>query len=113
MTGKNKGPAQSNCHIDVKQKDSIFISVIIQNFSNYDCHHFFIRLVDKKKDKAEFSVIPKTNEKYISIRYVCVNFVDSYRFLSSSLDKLVEILVDNCHKSLEYLKKKSWDMIIF
>ena len=49
-------------------------------FSNYECHLFFKTLVDKKKDKAYFKNIPKTNEEYISSRYGGVNFVDSYRF---------------------------------
>ena len=31
LTRKYRGPAHSNCNINVKQKDSIFISVIIQN----------------------------------------------------------------------------------
>ena len=107
LTGKYRGPAHSKCNINVKQKDSNFISVILHNFSNYDCHLFFKTLVDKKKDKVEFKVIPKTNEEYISIRYGCVRFIDSYRFLSSSLDKLVETLVDNSHKSFKNLKKEN------
>ena len=34
-------------------------------------------------------------------------FIDSYRFLISSLDNLVETLIDNTHKSLKNLKKES------
>ena len=48
---------------------------------------FFEQLVDKKKDKVEFKVITNTIEEYVSIRYGCIRFIDSYRSLSSSLDK--------------------------
>ena len=67
---------------------------------------FFKKLVDKKKDKVEFEIIPKTNEEYISVTYGCIKFIDSYRFLSSSLDSLVKTLIDNSHKTLEILKRK-------
>ena len=53
---------------------------------------FFKKLVDKKKDKVNFDIIPKTNEEYISLTYGCIRFIDSYRFLSSNLDKLVKNL---------------------
>ena len=62
---------------------------------------FFKKLVDKKKDKVDFELTPKTNEKYISVTYGCIRFIDSYRFLSSSLDSLVKTLVDNSHKTLK------------
>ena len=67
---------------------------------------FFKNLVDRKKDNLEFKINPKTDEKYISVRYGCIKFIDTYRFLSSSLDKLVQTLVDNSHKTLKNLKKE-------
>ena len=60
---------------------------------------FFKKLVDKKKDKVDFDILPKTNEEYIAVTYLCIRFIDSYRFLSSSLDSLVKPLVDNDHKN--------------
>ena len=45
-------------------------------------------------------------EKYILVRYGCIKFIDTYRFLSSSLDKLVQTLVDNSDKTLKNFKKK-------
>ena len=104
LTGKYRGPAQSKCNINVTQKQSNFIPFILHNFSNYDCHMFFKKLVDKKKDKVDFDIIPKTNEEYISVTYGCIRFIDSYRFLSSSLDSLVKTLVDNGDKTLRNLK---------
>ena len=104
LTGKYRGPAHSKRTINVTQKQSDFTPFIFHNFSNYDCHMFFKRLVDKKKDKVDFDIIPKTNEEYISVTYGCIRFINSYRFLSSGLDSLVKTLVDNSHKTLKNLK---------
>ena len=51
LTSKNRGPAHNTCNLNVKQKDSIFIPFAFHNFSIYDCHLFFIKLGDLKKDK--------------------------------------------------------------
>ena len=37
--------------------------------------------------------------------YGCIRFIDSYRFLSSSLDSLVKTLANNSHKLLKNLNK--------
>ena len=50
---------------------------------------FIKRLVDFKNDKVNFKINPKTNEEYISVNYGYIRFIDSYRFLSESLDNLV------------------------
>ena len=84
-----RGPAHSKNNIDVTQDQSNFIPFAIHKFSNYNCHMFFEKLVDKKNDKVKFDITPKTNEEYISVTYGCIKFIDSYRFLSSSLDSLV------------------------
>ena len=109
LTGKYRGPAHNECNLQVKQKDSNFITIGLHNFSNYDCHMFFKTLVDRKKDNVKFEIIPKTDEKYISVKYGCIKFTDTYRFLSSSLDKLVKTLVDNSHKTLKDLKKEVFE----
>ena len=106
LTGKYRGPAHNECNLQVKQKDSNFITIGLHNFSNYDCHMIFKTLVDRKKDNVKFEIIPKTDEKYISVKYGCIKFIDTYRFLSSSLDKLVKTLADNSHKTLKNLKKE-------
>ena len=80
LAGKYRRPAHSICNINVTQKQSNFIPFIFHNFSNYDCHMFFKKLVDKKNDKVKFDIIPRTNEEYISVTYGCISFIDSYRF---------------------------------
>ena len=86
LTSRYRGPAHSKCNINVTQKQNRFIPFTFHNFSNYYCHMFFKKLVDKKNDKVKFDNIPKTNEEYISVTYGCFRFFKSYRFLSSSLD---------------------------
>ena len=65
---------------------------------------FFKTMVDKKKDKVEVDIIPKTNEEYISLTYGCIRFLDSFRFLTSSSDVLVKTIVDNSHETLKDLE---------
>ena len=101
LTGKYRGPAHNTCNINVKQKDSNFIPVAFHNFSRYDSHMFFKRLVGLRKDKVKFKIIPKTNEEYIAVKYGCIRFIDSYRFLSESLDKLVKNLDEDEFKILK------------
>ena len=109
LTGYYRGPAHSKYNFNVTQDQSIFIPFIFHNCSNYDCHMFFKKLVDKKNDKVNFDNIPKTNEEYISVTYGCIRFIDSYRFLSSGLDSLVKKLVDNSHETLKNLKEEIVD----
>ena len=80
LTDDYRGPAHSNCIFIITQKQSSFILFTFHNFSHYDCHMFFQKLVDKKIHKVKFAIIPKTNEEYISVTYGCIRFIDSYRF---------------------------------
>ena len=109
LIGKYRRPAHNTCNFNVTQKQSNFIPFIFHNFSNYDCHIVFKKMVDKKKDKVDFEMIPKTNEEYISVTYGCIRFIDSYRFLSSGLDSLVKTLVDNSRKTLEDFEEEIID----
>ena len=52
LTGKYRGRAHNKCNINVTQKQSNLIPLAFHNFSNYDCHLFFKKLVDKKNDKV-------------------------------------------------------------
>ena len=51
LTGKHRGPAHNTCNNNVTQKQSYFIPFGFHNFSNYDCHLFFKKLVHLKKVK--------------------------------------------------------------
>ena len=72
---------------------------------------FFKKLVDLKKDKVKLEIIAKTNEEYISVRYGCIRFIDRYRFLSESLDKLVKNLDEEDFKILKKEFPDKWQFL--
>ena len=111
LTGKYRGRTHNICKTNVKQKHKNFISFAFHNFSNYDCHVFFKRLVDSKNDKVKFEIIPKTIEEYISVFYGCIRFIDSYHFLSDSLHKLVKNLDEDGFKILKKEFPEKWQYL--
>ena len=109
LTSVCRGPSHSKCNVKATQKQSNFIPFFFHNFSNYDCHMIFEKIVDKKKDKVELEITPETNEEYISVTYGCITFTDSCRFLSSSLVSLAKTLVDNSPKTLKDFEEEIVD----
>lgn len=96
LTGKYRGAAHSYCNIHFTLPK--FVPVFFHNLSGYDAH-LFIRELGETSGRIK--VIAKTKENYISFtkffpveesEYVAVRFVDSFKFLGTSLEKLVENL---------------------
>ena len=72
--------------MNCKQKSSSFVPIIFHNFSGYDCHLLIEQpLPQAFKRGYEPKISPKSLENYVNVQVGC-----SYRFLSSSLDKLVK-----------------------
>ena len=93
LTGKYRGAAHNICNINCKQKSSSFVPIFFHNFSGYDCHLIFEELLTEAYNQNyNPTIIPKSLENYVSVQVGCLRFLDSYRFLSSSLDKLVKSL---------------------
>ena len=97
LTGKNRGQAHNTCIINFTQDQSNFKPFKFHIFIIFYCHLNFKKLDDKKNDKVNFKIKPKTNEEYTSVKNGCIRLIDSYMFLSSTLDPLVKTLVDNSH----------------
>ena len=93
LTGKPRGASHQSCNLNYQ--DARFIPVIFHNFSQYDAH---IIIKEMARRASRISVIPLTVEKYISvIQYVpeCsiqLRYIDSFRFMASSLEKLASYL---------------------
>ena len=106
-TGKYRGAAHNICNLRYKiPKD---IPIIFHNGSTYD-YHFIIRELVKEFD-GNFECFGENTEKYITfsvpikkrienkdieINYK-IKFVDSFRFMATSLSKLVDNLMEDIH----------------
>ena len=109
LTGKYRGPAHDKCNINVTQSN--FFPFVFHSFSKYNCHLICKKLVEQKNDKVKFDSILKTNEGYLSVIYGCIRFIDSYRFLSSSLDSLVKALDNDVIEILKNEFPEKWDYL--
>ena len=92
LTGKFRGLAHNNYNLNTRKAHTSFVPILFHNFSGYDSHLIFEKLVNmatKKNNKInENDIIAKSSENYISVKKECLKFLDSYRFLDASLDKL-------------------------
>ena len=105
ITGVFRGSAHQDCNLKLKMKpEEIKIPVIFHNLRGYDSHFIMQKLgqiVKKhtyKNNKGEdkqmnINAIPNNMEKYMAFMLgKHLNFIDSFQFMSSSLDKLVSNL---------------------
>ena len=92
LSGKFRGLAHINCNLNARKAHTSFAPILFHNFSGYDCDLIFEKLVNiatKKNIKInENDIIAKSPENYISVKIGFLKFLDSYRFLDASLDKL-------------------------
>ena len=113
FTGKYRGAAHSTCNLKYKvPKD---IPVVFHNGSIYD-NHLIIKQISKEFN-GYFTCTGENAEKYISFSINVVKkdtsnkkkrpetyrlkFIDSYRFIASKLENLVNNLVEP-HKNLSF-----------
>ena len=126
-TGVYRGAAHFGCNL--RYKIPSYIPVVFHNLAGYDAHLFIRELVKYTKD---IGVIAKNVEDYISFsikvevdKYVDKNgeekykeielrFIDSFKFMSSSLDSLVNNLAKGDHKfwGFEKYSDKQQELLI-
>lgn len=110
FTGKYRGPAHNSCNLN--NKICNFIPIIFHNLSGYDCHLFINELSNVC---GRINLIPKNKEKFISFTKIFpidtqkaaqLKFIDSFNFLSSSLDHLSKTLNPKDFKHLRTFFKE-------
>ena len=93
-------------HVQENKCRHSVINVIIHNLKGYDSH-----LILKEFDKcsvgkqSDIRVIASNTERYISFGFSCFRFLDSYQFLSSSLDELVSSLAHD-----KFIQTSRWSV---
>ena len=105
ITGKYKGSAHQDCSAKLKiDADKLKIPVIFHNLRGYDSHLLMQNIgnIAKKNTyknskgreiEMSINVIPNNMEKYMAFMLGNhLTFIDSFQFMSSSLDKLVSNL---------------------
>ena len=133
FTGKYRGAAHVKCNLQFKKPK--FTPVIFHNLSGYDAHLFVKNL---GKSEGNIKCIPNNEEKYISFSKDIVvgeyknkkgekvevkheiRFLDSFKFMASSLDSLVgnlglEKLIQtkkNLGKKLSCFQEKEFILMI-
>ena len=94
ITGKYKGAAHWSCNLNLTKK----IPIIFHNLRGYDGH---LIMKEISKFDVKVSVISNALEKYMAFT---INknlvFIDSMQFMNSSIDSLVNNLLDNDFKYL-------------
>ena len=104
--GRYRGPAHSLCNL--RYRIPSYIPVIFHNLSGYDAHLF---IKEQGKNLRDMEVIAKNKDDYISFsikvpvdkyiddkgnekeKLIELRFIDSFKFMSSSLDSLTRNLV--------------------
>ena len=127
-TGRYRGPAHNSCNL--KYRKPKFIPVVFHNLTGYDSH-LFIKKLGSDNDKENIDCIPNNEEKYISfsktvkvgeykdkktgdirIKTFKIRFIDSFKFMGSSLEALVNNLPKDAFNNLErYYTKEDAELI--
>ena len=125
-TGKYRGAAHNSCNL--KYRKPQFVPVVFHNLANYDSHLFIKNLSDTS---GNINCIPTNKEKYISFtkkiktgeykdkktgemkdKNFDIRFIDSFKFMSTSLDNLVNNLPKNAFNNLErYYSGEELDLV--
>ena len=108
---KHRGAAHNICNLRYRIPKEI--AIVFHNGSSYDCHFIIKELVKEFDGNFEFLgentkkyitfSVPikeeiKNKNKIIEITYK-IKFIDSYRFMSTSLSKLVDNLSEGIHNN--------------
>ena len=99
VTGKYRGAAHSSCNLNYRQRERI--PVFFHNLRGYDAHHI-MSAIGKFKHKR-LNCIPQNHEKYISFSLGKLDFIDTFQFMSTSLEKLVDNLAKEGEHKFQHL----------
>ena len=125
FTGKYRGAAHNECNLSCRKP--MILPVIFHNLQGYDAHLFIKKL---GKVPGDLTSIPTTEEKYITFsKFIEVDqyyskkkekvlfkkfeirFIDSFKFMSSSIANLVENLSPSDFKNIDGVIKHNTSLL--
>ena len=83
FTGTYRGPAHQGCNLNYKI--SHVVPIVFHNLSGYDSHFIIIALATTYEGRI-------TLEKHVDETKINLRFIDSFRFMPSSIEKLASYL---------------------
>ena len=120
-----EGSAHQECNLKLKiKRDNIKIPVIFHNLRGYDSHFIMQQIGEIAKEHTytnkrgeecymNINCIPNNMEKYMA--FMLGNhliFLDSFQFMSSSLDNLIKNLPDEAFKyTYNKFKQEQFDLM--
>ena len=128
FTGRYRGPAHNKCNLKYRKPKNI--SVFFHNLSGYDSHLFIKKIGCSTNKNENIKCIATNEEKYISFTKTIITgqytnkkgkvkdktfdivFKDSLKFMSSSLEALVNNLPKDAFKNLlNYFTPKQTELL--
>ena len=125
ITGKFRGSAHQDCNLKLRIKPAtIKIPVLFHNLRGYDSHFIMQQIGEiakkhvyknKRGEECHMNIncIPNNMEKYMA--FMLGNhlvFLDSFQFMSSSLDNLIKNLPDEAFKyTKQEFKKEQFNLM--
>ena len=106
-TGEYHSAICTKCNIQIK--DTVKIPVFFHNL-NYDKNVFFKSLVHYDKIK-EVSILPDNSEKFKSFTVGKLHFIDTMRFMLSSLAALIKNVPEDKMHFLKHLAKNDEELM--
>lgn len=97
--------SHNRCNLNCKQ--ATFVPVIFHNLKNFD-GHILCQSIGLFKE-TEIKCIPQTFEHYISFSLGNLRFIDSFQFLTSSLETLVENLESDGHDNFDDFPREFYE----
>ena len=130
ITGQYRGSAHQECNLKLRiNPEEIKIPVIFHNLRGYDSHFIMQEIgaivknntytKNEKEIKMNINAIPNNMEKYMAfILGNHLTFIDSFQFMSSSLENLVKNMTKcgeciNCKNSVKACITPNYDNLIY
>jgi len=92
LTGKYRGAGHCKCNINYFCNR--YLPIVFHNLRGYDGHQI-IQEAFNLFPNSDISVIPNSYDKFMSFKFGPLKFIDSFQFMASSLESLVENLYNS------------------